>query len=140
MTADYWDYATGSNSIPTAVASGTGAGTAVYNGQPGPVDVNNNGALSAYGTRGQNGNVWEWQESAFTAPNDSSSEFRAIRGGRWSSSEDDLRSSDRLNLDPTVSSFIVGFRVASVPEPSCAVLMFGSGLILLARRRRERSL
>ena len=26
----YWDYATGSDSAPTAVASGTGAGTAVY--------------------------------------------------------------------------------------------------------------
>ena len=30
--------------------------------------------------------------------------------------------------------------VSAVPEPSCAVLMLGSGLILLARRRRERSL
>ena len=47
VTANYWDYATGSNAIPTAVASGTGAGTAVYNGQPGPVDVNNEGGLSA---------------------------------------------------------------------------------------------
>ena len=28
-TANYWDYATGSNSAPTAVESGTGAGTAV---------------------------------------------------------------------------------------------------------------
>ena len=31
VTANYWDYATGSNTIPTAVASGTGAGTVVYN-------------------------------------------------------------------------------------------------------------
>jgi hypothetical protein len=66
VTANYWDYATASNSIPAAVASGTTAGTAVYNGVTGsPAAVNNDGGLSAYGTMGQNGNVWEWQESAF---------------------------------------------------------------------------
>ncbi|MCX6980800.1 MAG: SUMF1/EgtB/PvdO family nonheme iron enzyme [Verrucomicrobia bacterium] len=84
VTANYWDYATGSNSIPTAVASGTTAGTAVYNGVAGsPADANLAGGLSAYGTMGQNGNVWEWNESAFDGINDSSSEIRAIRGGIW---------------------------------------------------------
>jgi len=54
VTANYWDYATGSNSIPTAVASGTTAGTAVYNDVAGsPAAVNNNGGLSAYGRWGR---------------------------------------------------------------------------------------
>jgi hypothetical protein len=136
VTANYWDYATGSNSIPTAVASGTGAGTAVYNGQADPAEVNLAGGLSAYGTMGQNGNVWEWQESAFTAPNDNSSENRAFRGGGWSDTEGFLRSSGRLGNAPAVSNIDVGFRVASVPEPSAAMLMIGPGLMWLTRRRR----
>ncbi len=85
VTANYFDYATGSDTAPTAVASGTTAGTAVYNqaSATGPADVTLAGGLSPYGTMGQNGNVWEWSESGFTAPNDSSSEDRARRGGYW---------------------------------------------------------
>jgi formylglycine-generating enzyme required for sulfatase activity len=89
---------------------------------------------------GQNGNVYEWAESAFDGINNSSSESRAIRGGGWSVAELILRSSFRGSDAPADSGNFIGFRVASVPEPSCAVLMLGSGLILLARRRRERSL
>jgi formylglycine-generating enzyme required for sulfatase activity len=138
----YYDYATGSDVIPTAVASGTGAGTAVY-GQSfatGPADITQGGGLSAYGTMGQNGNVWEWQESAFTAPNDSSSEDRALRGGDWNGSESYLRSSGRLNYTPTNSTSLIGFRVASVPEPSSTVLMISAGLLAIARRRRRAAL
>lgn len=62
-TANYWDYATGSNTIPTAVASGTGEGTAVYNYLSRPAAVEQAGGLSPYGTRGQGGNAWEFQES-----------------------------------------------------------------------------
>jgi hypothetical protein len=141
VNADYWDYATGSNSKPTAVASGTTAGTAVYNGVAGsPAAVNNAGGLSAYGTMGQNGNVWEWQESAFDGINNSSSELRAVRGGFWSGIGDFLRSSDGGNDSPTLSHSSVGFRVASVPEPSSTVLMCSAGLLALARRRRRAAL
>ena len=55
----YYDYPTGSDSAPTAVASGTAAGTAVY-GQAvatGPADITLAGGLSPYGTMGQGGNV-----------------------------------------------------------------------------------
>jgi len=137
VTANYWDYATGSNSIPTAVASGTGAGTAVYNGQPGPVDVNNDGGLSPYGTRGQNGNVFEWQESAFDGLNNFSSENRAILGGSWTNTENNLRASNRNVSTPTTSVGTVGFRVASVPEPSSTMLILSASLLALARRRRH---
>ena len=138
----YYDYATGSNVIPTAVASGTGAGTAVFGGGvvTAPADITQAGGLSPYGTMGQNGNVWEWHESAFTAPNDSSSELRAFRGGFWLGTGTFLRASLRDSGTPSSSYSNVGFRVASVPEPSCAVLMIGTGLLWIARRRRGLSL
>ena len=141
VNADYWDYATGSNSIPTAVASGTTAGTAVYNSvADSPAAVNNAGGLSAYGTMGQNGNVWEWNESALDGINNSSSESRAIRGGYWSNSEGSLRSSNRGDDTPASSGSDLGFRVASVPEPSSTVLMISAGLLAIARRRRRATL
>jgi hypothetical protein len=147
VTANYWDYATGSNTIPTqALTDGTLAGSAVYDGSaPGvpadPADVNQAGGLSPYGTMGQNGNVWEWNESAIDGSNNSSSENRTIRGGGWLVTEIDLRSDHRAN-PPSMNyqANNVGFRVASVPEPSAAMLMLGPGLLWLARRRRGSSL
>jgi hypothetical protein len=144
VTANYWDYATGSNSIPTqALTDGTLAGSAVFNGEEAgspadPADVNLAGGLSPYGTMGQNGNVLEWQESAFDGINDSSSESRFIRGGMWFATENALRSSGGEIFAPTNSRSDVGFRVASVPEPSAAMLMLGPGLLWLARRRRAK--
>jgi hypothetical protein len=147
VNADYWDYATGSNTIPTqALTDGTTPFTAIFNGVEAgtpadPADVNLAGGLSAYGTMGQNGNVWEWAESAFDGINNSSSENRAFRGGDWSVSENFLRSSYRyLPVQPTYSNDVVGFRVASVPEPSSTVLMISAGLLALARRRRRAAL
>jgi formylglycine-generating enzyme len=132
VNADYWDYATGSNSIPTAVADGTGTGTAVYDGQADPADVNLAGGLSAYGTMGQNGNVGEWNESAYDGLNDSSSENRAYRGGNRNNTENNLRSSFRVSAPRhPFSSSSLGFRVASVPEPTSTVLMISAGLLAL---------
>jgi hypothetical protein len=81
----YWRFPTGSDSRPLPVNGGTDPGTAVY-GQPpeaGPADVDNAGGLSPYGTMGQGGNMWEWNESALDGINDSISENIHIRGGRW---------------------------------------------------------
>ena len=39
------------------------------------------GGLSPYGTDGQGGNVWEWEETEYDLVNDSSSSIRGIRGG-----------------------------------------------------------
>jgi formylglycine-generating enzyme len=146
VTANYWDYATGSNTIPTqALTDGTLAGSAVYNGAEAgipadPADVNLAGGLSAYGTMGQNGNVFEWQESALDWINNSSSEDREIRGGSWNGTEDNLRSSDRNDFSPADSDNAIGFRVASVPEPTSTVLMISAGLLAIARRRRRAAL
>ena len=96
------------------------------------------GGLSVYLTMGQNGNVYEWQESAFDGANSSSSEDRAIRGGRWNTFEANLRIRDTNG--PSLSESGLGFRVASIPEPSSAMLMVGSGLFGLVRRRRASAL
>lgn len=137
VTADYWDYATASNTIPTAVADGTTGNVAVYGGQTGPASTQLAGGLSAYGTRGQSGNVHEWMESGFDGVNNLATEDRTVRGGAWNAPEDTLRSSTyRGSVETTSSGGDIGFRVASVPEPSTAVLAIGAGLLLLARRRR----
>ncbi len=132
----YWNYATGSDSAPTAVASGTTSGTAVYNGQAAPADITNAGGLSAYGTMAQNGNVWEWGESAFTAPNDSAGESRALRGGDWNYGSSSLASSVRSNSSPSVEGTNVGFRVAAVPEPSGVLLTLIGMMGVVLRRKR----
>ena len=142
VTPNYWVYPTGSNAAPTAVGSGTGAGTAVYGGVPAlSVSVFSAGGLSAYGTMGQGGNVFEWMETAHDGINNSSSENRGIRGGSRGFPGDMLRSSSRdFNGSPADSSFYIGFRVASVPEPSAAMLMISAGMLALARRRTRAAL
>jgi formylglycine-generating enzyme required for sulfatase activity len=133
------NYATGSNIAPTAVAGGTAANTAVYSEQTGPADITNAGGLSAYGTMGQGGNVWEWTETANDGTNDTAGEVRELRGGSWIIllSRSDLGASYRYNDSPTDESIIFGFRVASVPEPSAlSLLAIGlSGLALVRRRK-----
>ena len=136
---NYFLYPTGSDTAPTAVASGTNAGSAVYNAVASvPAIVDSAGGLSPYGTMGQGGNVFEWNESAFAGTNSSSSDARAVRGGDFLNTELNLRSSFRSFLDPTFEyDFDIGFRVASVPEPStyALLLMAGAGWLLWKRRK-----
>jgi formylglycine-generating enzyme required for sulfatase activity len=124
---NYFLYPTASSSVPTAVASGTNAGSAVYNSVvSAPAIVDSTGGLSPYGTMGQGGNVWEWNEVA------------APRGGSWGNTEDTLRSSFPSNPgDPSAQESFLGFRVASVPEPStyALLLMAGAGWLLWRRRK-----
>jgi hypothetical protein len=139
VTANYWEYPTGSDTIPVAVASGTAAGTAVFNGYASPAAVDENGGLSPYGTRGQGGNVYEWEESPF-AMNYVPTERRVIRGGSYGAQGSDMRSFAVSVNDPATSYKFFGFRVASVPEPSCAMIMLSGSLLGLARRRRSTAL
>ena len=144
VTANYWDYATGSNAIPDGLDfNGDTTFDVVFQqdfNQGQPNAVTNVGLASPYGTMGQNGNVYEWQESAYDGVNDnlsSPNEFRALRGGSWQNTEASLRSSDRNDRIPPNSGYDYGFRVASVvPEPSSALLLLGSGAMLALRRRR----
>ena len=84
-TGTYFDYPTGSNVAPTAVAGGTTAGSAVYEQfQQGPADITNAGGLSPYGTMAQAGNVYEWEETTFwRRVDDDPTTIRGARGGYW---------------------------------------------------------
>jgi hypothetical protein len=144
VTVNYWDYATGSNNMPDGIDfNGDTAFDAVFDqgfSAAAPNAVANVGLTSAYGTFGQNGNVYEWMESANDGINNDSSESRVFRGGNWVGPESVLRSSVLDNSTPAGQDTSVGFRVASVPEPSCALLMFSASLLSLARRRRRTAL
>ncbi|NOY28865.1 MAG: SUMF1/EgtB/PvdO family nonheme iron enzyme [Planctomycetes bacterium] len=142
----YGDYPTANGLVPTAVASGTAANTAVFaqSGATGPADITQAGGLSPYGTMGQGGNVYEWEETAFLLVNDLSL-FplfpRGVRGGSWRSDSSFLSSSDRSSSIPSIEGFhrylnVLGFRVASIPEPSSVLLGAMAAVGLLMRRRR----
>ena len=125
--AGYYAYATGEivdpdHFWPTPVSWDTAPGTAVY-GYTGipevePADVNLAGGLSPYGTMGQSGNVWEWNESAANQPNDSPTEYRTVRGGYYGdtiTTDYNLSSSFRYQFGaPSDESGTFGFRIASV--------------------------
>jgi formylglycine-generating enzyme required for sulfatase activity len=88
-------------------------------------------SASAYGTFDQAGNVWEWNDAVIGSS-------RGLRGGSWGNLDGDLQSSLSIGVDPSLEDGNVGFRVASVPEPStCALLvMSAAGALWWARRRR----
>ena len=149
----YYNFATGSDTPPTSVASGTGTGVngnneAVYFGQSGPADVTQAGGLSPYGVMGLGGNVFEWEESSFDLANSSGSSSRGIRGGHWNDFSSFLSSSTRFVNNPSNEDSVgLGFRVASlsssappaVPEPSMMVIgtLFGIGGLMAKRRMKK---
>ena len=126
--ASYSLYPNGQNTITTAdanynnsVGSTTNVGT--YSGDP-----------SSYGTNDQGGNVREWNDAVISGSS------RGLRGGAWNASFDYfgyyLRSSIRTYNVPTSESNNIGFRVASVPEPTSMVLSVLAGGMMLIRRKR----
>jgi formylglycine-generating enzyme required for sulfatase activity len=136
--SNYFLFPTASDTAPTAVASGTNAGTAVFdNAASVPATVDSVGAWSPYGTRGQGGNVFDWTESAFDGTNNSASENRALPGGSYQTSFATLRYANRVQLPPSSADPTIGFRVASVPEPStyALLLMTGAGWLLWKRHK-----
>ena len=134
----WYDYPTGSDSAPSAVASGIDPGTAVFS-KSGPADINNAGGLSAYGTMAQGGNAWEWTETAYDGVNNTASEDREMRGGYWGGGSLDMGSFFNDPISPTSEEAYgipTGFRVATVPEPSTGLLVaLGLGGLLLQRRK-----
>jgi len=133
----WYGYATGSNSIPVAVSSGNGAGSAIYGGQPGTADIYSAGGSNAFGTIAQAGNLWEWTESAFDGDNSSASENRLVRGGSYDGSSYSLSSALLSNRPESENNFIYGFRVASVPEPSSLSLLALGGVVVALRRSKK---
>jgi formylglycine-generating enzyme required for sulfatase activity len=122
-TGWYNRYATGLDTAPTAVASGTSAGTVVYaqGATVGPAPVTEAGGLSYYGIMAMNGNASEWMESplssgaggSFLDVDYSSDADRYVRGGAWFSTSalSDLRRTNFLWYPAGQSLQLVGFRV-----------------------------
>ena len=87
---------------------------------------------SYYGTFDQGGNVREWNDGVILG------QYRCTPGGSWFDVTVSLRSDfAQAHTLPEDGVYSVGFRLASVPEPSTAVLMLmGGGAWLLWRRRK----
>ena len=135
LHANQSDAMTGNNfTTPGAANYHDGNSTQAENGLP-----TNLSDAGAFGTDSQNyyrindmaGNVREWNDLTAVA-----SAQRGLRGGAWSNTETSLRSSTRNLNGPAGEGNFVGFRVATVPEPSTMVLtvLFSAGM--LARRKR----
>lgn len=135
----YHVFATGSDTPPTAVASGTNPGTAVYDGQVSPADVQLAGGVSPFGTMAQNGNVFEWEENDSDNLNDEPSSSRGVRGGTLSTGSFSLASNVRYSEHPFSTSDTKGFRVASsvVPEPTSIILAITALAALPTRHRKS---
>ena len=88
------------------------------------------GTPSHYGTYGQGGNLWQWNDTV-------SGLSRGLRGGFWSGyGSTYLASSGSTLADPSGVYVAVGFRVASIPEPGCMFLTLLASGILVTRRKR----
>lgn len=87
-------------------------------------------ATSPYGTFDQGGNVLEWNEAVI------GSSFRGLRGGAWLGASIFLHAVFQDSFVPAREFGFVGFRVATVPEPSTTLLGALAAVGLLLRRKR----
>ena len=118
-------YPNGQNTITTADANyGNAVGTTTAVGSY-------TGDGSSYGTFDQGGNVWEWNDAMPL------SYARGMRGGSFGDGVGTLFPGIRSDIaEPGTQSAGLGFRVASVPEPTSIVLtMLASGVMLIRRKR-----
>lgn len=87
--------------------------------------------LSPFGTMGQGGNVWEWEESALDFVNNSAADGHGLCGGSWTDTQ-----SKFTRIGGTASG--VGLRVVMVPEPGSLVLgLIGMAALVCCRGSRE---
>jgi formylglycine-generating enzyme required for sulfatase activity len=136
---NYWDYPAGTNSVPNnngpSSDTGNSANFGITTGNS-SYPLTKAGAYtlsdSPYGTFDQAGNVSEWNETLFD------SSFRGIRGGGWDGSSIDLHASHWYDFDaPFHENGGIGFRVASIPEPTGLTLCLAGAMALMLRRIRR---
>jgi formylglycine-generating enzyme required for sulfatase activity len=135
VSTSYFDYPAGTDTqtvcaSPTATANRANCGGAVGD----LTDVGSyTGSASPYGTFDQGGNVFEWNEAIIFGSS------RGVRGGSFNIVvADDLAASTRLSTGPANQDFLIGFRVASIPEPGTGLLVM-TGMLGMAGWRRRRA-
>jgi len=119
-SGEYFDFPTGSDSVPDGIDfPGDPDFDAVYyelDSNNGPNNIIDVGVSSPYGTAGQGGNVYEWQETAVLGSPGSS---RYYRGGAWTDNSNFLLSEAGVSmLIPSDEFLSIGFRVARVSQLS----------------------
>ena len=114
-TGVYYNYPTGSDTVPRPPQSSFDTSyEAFYNHVTlGPKPITDVGVPSPYGTEGQGGNVYEWNESVYRS-SFSPQATRMRRGGDWTDRVDKLQKHGYYADGPMGESGDAGFRVASV--------------------------
>jgi formylglycine-generating enzyme required for sulfatase activity len=141
----YWAYPTQRNTAPSNALSATGTNNANYyaSGYTDPTNcLTPVGVFAAspgpYGTYDMGGDLFQWNETNYNILN----EYRGLRGGSWYYDYNYLASGGSSSDYPTNEFSDLGFRVASVPEPSAITLLFASAACVLGyvwRGRRRNS-
>jgi sulfatase modifying factor 1 len=143
LAATYFDYPTGTNALP-----GRDINETTNPGNNANYYVNGSGYLiaspyfrtvvgdfelsqSSYGTFDQSGNVWEWNETVATGTS------RVLRGGSFGTVLNQLRAIGRGASDSSFENADLGFRVATIPEPSSVALTVIGCVLAFTRRRKS---
>jgi hypothetical protein len=139
----YYDYPTGSDTVPDGIdfpgdttfdaVFGDGG---IFSSNQHPNDITDVGILSPYGTAGQGGNVFEWQETEVHVQSNPGTPYRFIRGGSWTFYPVPNLSSSVPGFDtPSSERYAAGFRVARIPEPRTVLLAAMATIFMWLRRR-----
>lgn len=137
-TDDYFEYPTGSDSVPskylnqggnnaTFYASGYTIGFPHYRTEAGA----HKNSESPYDTFDQGGNVQEWNETVIGSN-------RGLRGGAFVYNGSILSASIRGSSSPATELTTLGFRVATIPEPGSLAMLAGLAVMGLVWWRRRK--
>jgi formylglycine-generating enzyme required for sulfatase activity len=150
MTGNYWDYPTGSDSIPSNDLTDPDPGNnANFHAGDGDYTIGGpywrtvvgefENTKSPYGTFDHGGNIGEWNESEADAGN------RITRGCSYGDGVHTMHAAYRSFGPPTFEHLLLGFRVARVQPTVPAVsewgmavmtlLVLAAGTVILLRRR-----
>ncbi|MDZ7618512.1 MAG: SUMF1/EgtB/PvdO family nonheme iron enzyme, partial [Patescibacteria group bacterium] len=144
VKAAYWNgttlqtYATTDGSLPVVGVDSRYNQVAPFDG---PWTVGS-GTLELNGTYDMMGNIDEWVEDSYyggysaSMGTSDSTGIRTLRGGGYQDDSSRLRSTGRYGRWPSTDLAFIGFRVASVPEPSGVAMLLAAVVPLLTCRRR----